>query len=331
MKTTRIVVSSDFTDYSWRWIARHFDKLQWCFYFPEPSKIFPVAVTKMLASLRAVSMAAKSDILVSHGPYMAFYDAIFKWLFCIRKPHVVYSFNFAELPQGFALKRMQFAYRKIDVLVVSSHMEIGLYSGHFNIPASKFEFVRWGVNYPEFKNLPPELEAEYVSAVGGNARDYATFINAMRELPEIPAIVVVRPHNLVGLQVPENVKVLVNTSKDEAYSVIANSRLMVLPLAGNEIPCGHVTLIVAYYMGVPSIVTDSSGIDDYVTDSETAILCKPASKESMRQAILRLWQDAGLRSRLSANCEQFAYSHCSEQNYVKHFNQLIEKRVNSND
>lgn len=325
-----VVVSPENTPPSWRWIARHFNNIDWCFYIPQRIKPYPLFVTRILSSLRAVLKSAKCDVLVSHGPYMAFYCAIFKWLLCIKTPHVVYSFNFAELPCGFALTRMQFAFKKIDTLVVSSTMEIELYSDYFKIPATRFDFVRWGVNYPDFKNTPPQHDGDYICAVGGNARDYATFIDTMRELPNISAIVVVRPHNLVGLQIPDNVKVLTDIPMDDAYSVIANSRIMVLPLVGNEIPCGHVTIVVAMYLGIPSIVTDSSGVDDYITEGETGLLCVPASKESMRQAILKLWNDPALCLKLSSNSSEFAHSKCSEQNYVIHFKQFIEKRVNHN-
>jgi len=332
MKTIRVVVvSSENTPPSWGWIAKHIDTFDWSFFKPPKVKSFQLVFYRIITAFKAVRKAAQSDVLVSHGPYTAFYCALFKWLLRVRTPHIVYSFNFSELPQGFAIKRMSFAFNKIDRFVVSSHMEIDLYSDYFNLPANKFDFVRWGVNFPEFNNKPPKHDADYICAVGGNARDYATFIDTMRDLPHIPAIVVVRPYNLVGLQIPDNVTVLTNIPKDEAFSVIANSRLMVLPLAGNEIPCGHITLVVAYYLGIPSIVTNSSGIEDYVTDPETALLCAPGSKESMLQAVTRLWQDPGLCKEISQNCGHFAQTLCSEQNYVDHFKHFIEQRVTNND
>lgn len=311
---------------SWRWIARHFEDIDWCFYLVPKHRFLPLAFARFFTAFKAVLNAKNSAVIVAQGPYMAFYCAIIRWLLCIKTPFVVYSFNFAELPGGFALHRMQFAFNKIDKLVVSSTMEIELYANHFNIPAEKFNFVRWGVNKPEFINNPPKLQVPaYICAVGGNARDYRTFIEAMRALPEIPAIIVVRPHNLVGLKIPDNVTVFTNIPKDDAYSVIANSRLMVLPLAGNEIPCGHVTIVVAMYLGIPSVITDSSGVDDYVTDGETGLLCIPGSDISMREAILKLWLDQDLCSKLSANGMSFAQTMCSEQNYVTHFKHFIER------
>jgi glycosyltransferase involved in cell wall biosynthesis len=329
-KTAVVVVSPENMPSSWQWIAKHFENVDWTFYRPQTIKGIPAFYIRLFAAGNAVLKSAKSDILVSHGPYMGFYCAIFKWCFCVRTPHIVYSFNFAELPQGFARARMQIAFNMVDKLVVASRMESELYAQHFKIPISKFEFVRWGVNRPDFNNLPPKLDGDYICAVGGNARDYGTFMDVMRDLPAIKAVVVVRPHNLVGLQIPDNVTVFSNIPKDDANSVIAHSKFMVLPLKGNEIPCGHVTIVVAMYLGVPTIVTNSSGIGDYIDDGATGLLCEPASKDSMKSAIVRLWQDSVLCASLSSEGKRFAETLCSEQNYATHFKQFMEQVVSNN-
>ncbi|MBK8815984.1 MAG: glycosyltransferase family 4 protein [Methylococcaceae bacterium] len=328
MKAVKVVViSSEHTNATWRWIDKHFENVDWFFYRAHPGNKFLLPFQRLFASFQAVMQARRSDIIVSHGPYMAFYCAVLLWCFRIRTPHIVYAFNFAELPVGFALKRMQFAFKKINKLVVSSTMEIGLYSDYFKIPYEQFDFVRWGVKDPRFEDSGNTFTKNYICAVGGNARDYRTFMFAMKELPEIPAVVVVRPHNLIGLEIPQNVTVLTNIPKDEAYSVIAHSQFMVLPLKSNEIPCGHVTIVVAFYLGVPIIVTDSSGISDYVKDHESGLLCLPGSKESMKEKILALWNDPVLRNKLAQSGKAFAALECSEENYVKHFKATIASVV----
>ena len=324
MKPVHVVVlSPEHTNASWRWVASHFDALEWSFFSPEPSSKALLPWQRLLATFKAVIKARQTDVLVSHGPYMAFYAALLLWLLRMRTPHVVYSFNFAELPFGLTLLRMQFAFKKIDKLVVSSRMEIELYANHFKIPPEKFDFVRWGVNKPDFQDSPPKLDGNYICAVGGNARDYPLFMAAMKALPDIPAIVVVRPHNLVGLEIPNNVTVLTNIPKDEAYSVIAHSRFMALPLKGDEIPCGHVTIVVAFYLGIPTIATDSSGINDYIIDNETGLLCLPGSAESMKSAIIKLWNNQAIRAKIGPKGKAFAEANCSEQNYVTHFKDYL--------
>lgn len=328
-KTKVVVISSEHTQPTWRWIDKHFDSIEWIFYRVGSGHPRLLPLRRLIASLLAVLKAAKSDIIVSHGPYMAFYCAVIQWLFRIRTPHIVYAFNFAELPTGISLKRMQFAFAKIDKLVVSSTMEIDLYAEHFNIPAERFDYVRWGVSDPDFTDSGNVLNKDYICAVGGNARDYRTFMAAMQDLPDIPAVVVVRPHNLIGIDIPPNVTVLTNIPKDEAYSVIAHAKLMALPLKSNEIPCGHVTIVVAFFMGVPVIVTDSSGIRDYVSDYNTGLLCSPGSPDSLREKIAELWTNSALRDALSQSGKTFAQTECSEQNYVQHLNRTLASLVKS--
>lgn len=325
MSHKKIVVCSEIKNTSWRWIAHQFpDSYQWTFCRANHAgNSIATMLFRVLASINAVIKARHADAIQSHGPYMAFYCALFLWLFRIKTPHVVYSFNFAELPTGFALKRMKFFLKNIDCLVVSSNMERALYAEYFNIAIEKIDFVRWGVSEPNFNLKQSIVNKPYISTVGGNARDYTTFMAAMAELPDIDAIAVMRPQNLIDLDVPDNVQVLVDVPKDDALSVIKNSVLTVLPLSGTETPCGHVTIVVAMYLGVPIVVTNSSGVSDYIIDLETGIMCESKSVFSMKEAIIKLISDVELSNKIAVNADVFVHENCLEKNYVDHLNQFI--------
>jgi len=197
-------------------------------------------------------------------------------------------------------------------------MERALYSSWFDIPIEKIDFVRWGMNAPE---TPPERaeHCDYICTIGGNARDYATFMEALKDMPEIRATAVMRPHNVIGLDIPLNVDVGINLTLSQVIQILANSKMMVLPLKGTEVPCGHVTLVQAMRLGVPIVVTDSSGIRDYIEDGVTGVLCKPASPDDMRAKIRTLFSNPLLRQSIAIHAREFAARHCSEQNYVNHF------------
>jgi len=326
MVVNSIVVCSEIQDASWRWVTDHFSG-SYSWYFSRARNSNNALLTmihRFFASLDAVMKSRDSDAIISHGPYMAFYCSFLIWLLRIKVPHVVYSFNFAVLPEGMALRRMAFFFQKIDCLVVSSTMERSLYAEYFNIPIGNIDFVRWGVGGPDFTLKPSKLDKPYISTVGGNARDYETFMAAMAALPDVQAIAVMRPYNLEGLKVPDNVSVLTNIPLGDALSVIKNSILTVLPLAGSEIPCGHVTIVIAMYLGVPCIVTNSSGVSDYVTDFETGLLCETNSVGAMKKAIGRLLEDQVLSSKLASSAEEFVHENCGEKNYVDHFERFIK-------
>jgi len=280
-----------------------------------------------MASFNAVIKARRADVIVSHGPYMAFYCALFIWMFRLKTPHISYSFNFAELPTGMAKKRMKLLFKRVNYFVVSSNIERLLYSEYFDIPIEQIDFVRWGVAEPDFELIPSSIEGPYISSVGGNARDYKTFMAAMAELPEIQAVTVMRPQNLEGLVVPDNVIVLTNTSRDEALSIIKNSSFTVLPLVSSDVPCGHVTIVAAMYVGTPCIVTDSTGVADYLEDNRTGLVYEPKSIENLRGLIEKLWIDKSLCNYISTEAENFVRHDCTELNYVKHLKSILDLSV----
>ena len=148
----------------------------------------------------------------------------------------------------------------------------------------------------------------------------------MSALPDIRLVVVVRPHNLVGLTVPPNVEVRTNTTFGEAMNVLAFSRFMALPLAGSEVPCGHVTLVGAMHLGKAFIISNSAGVADYVLPGENALSCEAFSPGAMAAGIRALWNDPALCARLGDGGRAFATAHCSEASTLSWFTNYLKSK-----
>ena len=240
-------------------------------------------------------------------------------------PLVSYYFNFDRLRSGLKQKRQAILFGKVDRFVVSSTIERSLYSRHFGIDPAKFDFIHWGVNAPvasDFRAGPHD----YICAVGGNSRDYAMLMHVASERPQMPFVIVARPANLAGLTVPANVTTLTNIPYDDAMAVVAGARAMALPLVTTDTPCGHVTIVSAFYLGCPLVTTQSTGVDDYVQDGETGLVVAQGSAAEMGAALDRLWADRALADRLAATAKAFADTHCTEANYPAHVRSLIAGR-----
>lgn len=184
-----------------------------------------------------------SDLVISHEPRVTFACEYFLRKLKCRSPHLAFSFNFPKLPVGIRFRQMKAVFQTVDRFLVYSSVERRLYHEAFDIPYDKMDFIFWGVNAPapDPRDVPLEIPG-YICALGENARDYRTLIEAMRQLPDIRAVIVVRPFNIAGITLPSNVEVRTNIPLGHAMNILAFSRFMVLPLAGSEIPCGHVTL-----------------------------------------------------------------------------------------
>ncbi len=210
----------------------------------------------------------------------------------LRVPHVAWGFNYTTLPRGPLRGLMARSFTSVDRFITYSSMERSLYSGYFDIDPARIDVVLWGVGPPQVEPADQPLETgDYICALGGNARDYRTLFAAMARLPEIPLVAVLRPENVAGLEVPANVRLLHNIPGGAANNILRFSRFMVLPLAGSEVPCGHVTLVAAMHLGKTMVITNSEGVSDYVQDGVNSLLVPPGDAASLAERLRELWND----------------------------------------
>jgi glycosyltransferase involved in cell wall biosynthesis len=294
------------------------DKAQWIFYEDRPRFFWERTIRRPnLAMLRAcfqtVIRAARGDIrlLITHDRATLYCAALCR-LLGIRVDHYVHSFNFPELPVGLRLRLTRFASTQIARFSVHSTLERRLYSRYFGIPEDRIRVRLWSIDVPKVSPAHPLQEGRYVSAIGGNGRDYPTLLEACRMLPHIAFVLVLRPENLAGLEVPPNVRLIVNAPFEEAMNILQHSAFTVLPLPTSTTPCGHVTLVCAMHLGKTVVATASEGIADYVFHGRNGLTCAPSSPRSLADAIDRLWADPAETVLLSDNNRRFGAEYCSE-------------------
>jgi glycosyltransferase involved in cell wall biosynthesis len=317
-----VCCSPDYGD-GWRGLGPKLtgEGAKWIFFDDRPTGFLERVIRRpniaiIRACLNAVLRASRerARLLVTQEPRTTFLCAMFCFILRARIDHYVFSFNFPELPKGFRVRLMRYAFRQVKQFTVHSSMERDLYSDYFHIPKERIRLRLWSIGVPEVSPDFPLQAGRYISAIGGNGRDYKTLVEAARKLPDIPFALVVRPDSLFGLQVPANVKVMVNLPFEEAMNIMLHSDFTVLPLSGSTVPCGHVTLVCAMHLAKTMVVTDSKGIYDYVRCGHNGVLCKPFSPEDLAQAIEGLWKDPDEVDRLSENNLRFGAENCTEAN-----------------
>ena len=262
------------------------------------------------------------DLLVSHGPRMSYY---MQRIANPAIPHLAWSFNFTDLPTGYRLDAMRRSFAKIDRFISFSRVECPLYAQLFEVPIDRFKFAYWGVNPPIRAPLPRRIAQPYFAALGGEARDYVTLCDAARRMPHLHFAAVVRPHSLRELDVPDNMRIFVNLPLEEAWSIVWHAEAAIVPLRDAQTPNGHVTLVGGMHLGKAQIVTDSSGVADYLEQRETALLVPPRDPASLARAIEELADNRALGERIGAAAQAFAARHCTEQSTVDAFHaELID-------
>ncbi len=322
----RIVVLHEIADPGWRWVSHHMPDYEWTFVLAPPAA---GSLRKRLARLNAALQVARAgrhaDLLISFGAGLGAALELARQIARVDTPHACYYLNFDKLPRGLRRMRQARLFRTIDHVVVSAAAEKRLYADHFGIDPARIDVLLWGVAAPVASDM--QLPAgDYVCAVGGNARDYATLMEVAAARPATRFIVVARPANLDGLSVPANVEVLCNIPYADAMAVIRGARVMALPLLTTDTPCGHVTIVSSYYLGTPLVVTASTGVEDYVRDGATGLVVPMGSAAAMGAAIDHLLGDDALCQRIAQAARRFAESECTEANYPPHVRKILQSR-----
>ncbi|MEQ9460367.1 MAG: glycosyltransferase [Phycisphaeraceae bacterium] len=285
----------------------------------------PLGVTGLAARIRRPDLAgwlacrratrtARSEqaaLLLSHDPHLTYRCELFQGRQRVR--HLAHAFNFPYVPSGPKLKLLRHALRHVEDLVVFTRYEAGLYSDLLALPVERFHPIRWGVQSPEVVDGSWQIpERPYVVAVGGNARDYPLLANVCRLCTDIDFVWVVRPENLNGIDVPNNVSVRANIPLDEVHALVAGSRFMVLPLLAGVISCGHVTLVMAMHLRRAVVITEAPGINEYIEHNQRGLLVDPGSPTAMAEAVVDLWNNPDHTDQLGNAGKLFASEHCSE-------------------
>ena len=328
-----VINLSDLTT-SWNWLRDEFmhTNTEWHHYsslgvtLPSflPKKD---SFSRVIAATKAVNMARRSpSVLVSHGPRPALYAGNLAQMMCPNLPHLVYSFNFTDLPKGKQHSLMTRAFQQPTKFVTYSTVERKLYADYFDIPIEKIDMLHWAVHAPKVDLSETPLEAgRYICALGSQGRDYATLIAAMKKLPNIKLVLVANEDSILGLNIPNNVKVYTNIPLAKAQNILAHSEFMALPLRDSQVPCGHVTIVSSMFFNKAIVVTNSLGVQDYIFDDKTGLFCEPKNADDLSEKIQSLWDDPAKNIKLSETGLAFAHEYCTEKTAINYFSDFLKK------
>jgi hypothetical protein len=212
---------------------------------------------------------ARPDVIISHLPRMTAASAECTRLIRRSPVHLAFSFNFTDLPQGLDRQRLKAAFQRVDRFCVYSRFERELYSHHFSLDPERISVLDWTQDPPRVNPGPAPLPPmSYVSAIGGEGRDYDTLIDAAGRLPHLGFIIVARPSS-INRPLPPNVQVHYNLPADITWRIAADSLAMVLPLRSDTTCCGQITIVGARLLGIPIVASASHALQDYLAGTAT--------------------------------------------------------------
>lgn len=331
----RIACVTEKPDPDWVWLEGKVTwrrPINWTFFRTGPRGPIDRVIRRPLVGrvseglrLRAAARRGDFDLIVSHLPYVAAWMSDLVGDDAGGAIRHAFAFNFTDVPVGAQQSRMKRSFRRIDRFTVFSALERDLYARHFDLPLERIDVALWGAHPPIETAGPRQIAEPYAVALGGEARDYATFAEAARLAPDKTFVAITRPWSLEGIAAPPNLRHFVNLPWQEAWSLVHHAEAAVIPLRDDLAPNGMVTFVGGMHLGKAQVVTRSAGLSDYAIDNETALLAPPRDPGALKAAVERLMTDRTLAARIGANARAFAAAHCSETSTIAYFRDFLDR------
>lgn len=191
-------------------------------------------------------------------------------------------------------KFMKFALtdKYVDHIVCFSENEIKTYSKLFNIPLSKFSYVRVAANPINGINYDYQ-EPKFIFSAGYSHRDFHFLINAIKGTEYK---LVIADDRVENPNLP-NVEIKRGCYGDNMLRELGKAYVFINPLQDKNISAGHLMTISAMQLHKPTISTMSDGMKPYLVDGVTGFFVEK-SKDELLEKLDLLYKDKQLYKRM---------------------------------
>lgn len=222
-----------------------------------------------------------------------------------------------------ALKRSaaKFVANTLDLAVCCSSREPEYYCRVLRVDPVKATFLHVSSDRPYLRSRESH-KPRFILACGRTGRDYATFLEAVRN-SGVVAVLVCSARNVEGLRIPPNVEVKYDIPGPELESLIETSAFLVVPLSRSLCSAGQRIIEAGMASGKAVVATRTTGSIDYIDHCQNGILVDPGDSEGLRKEILNLWKTPSLAARLGEEAATFARHNFAAQTYADHFIPLL--------
>ena len=258
---------------------------------------------------------------------------LFRWV--LRRRVLIVFETFIFVPKGGWLGRLHQRYialilRIADVAICHARLEVAACQRHFPRARARFVFVPYGTTLTHRQDLMARHAAaaeagDVVVSAGKSGRDYATLARGAEGLPCHVQIICDFAAPVAALRHSDRLQVLRDCYGNDYLEALARAKIVVIPLAVNDISAGQMVLLQAFALKKPVIITRTLTTEDYAVDGEDVLMVPMGDADAMRLALQRLLTDDALRRRLADQGERRFVEVNSTEAYVRHLVAMVRE------
>lgn len=263
-----------------------------------------------------------------------------------RKPRIAVrleqpDYGQTPLRRGLYEQYRAYALRRVSRVICRTTAHMQKLSSIDRYPFEQLHFVRETTD-PRFYN-PSTLTTDSVTYDQGNdplivsagleERDYATLIEAVRDLPVRVVIGAGSPwsHARFGRSDPSSIPFNVRIgqfSPSQMRALYRTAALVVVPVEPTLRACGMNVVLEAWAMGRAVLATRTAGLRDYITDEVDGLFVEPRNATAMRRGIERLLNDSTLATRLGRAGRCRVVEDLNLDRYIERIAAILDSALN---
>lgn len=248
------------------------------------------------------------DVVISSGFLNGVLFATARKVLRFRRPaHVIIDTRaFSALESDASMTLARFLLSRVDGVICLSQAEQALWEKHLGF-SGRATWAPFTID-TDFQEFGPgeNQDGGYIFAGGSSSRDWPTLIAAAEGIDRSLVLVAGRDpasgtHGLDRINIPPNVKVLFDVSRQEFKALLSKALVVVVPLKHVPFAIGTEVIGQAMACGKPVVATRIPTVIDYIRHGETGLLVEPGDVTDLRDKILFLLHHPEEAKRIATN------------------------------
>jgi len=219
--------------------------------------------------------------------------------------------------------------RRTELTLVFSRPQERYLREEVGVAPKRARFIWDKVDHRFYRPAPDPEPGEYILSVGREQRDYATLVQALRDVP-IPCVVVPGSswshRSLAPLSAPEHIQIRESLSYPELRRLYRRARVVVVPVnPQTDYAAGVNAILEGMACGRAVVASETPGLAGYVEDGHDGRRVPAGDPAALRALIEELWEDPAQTARLGMAGRDTV----EQQRTIEHFAARVAESIES--